>query len=215
MTKNRITTLLIVATFLIILTVLIIYLLGGAGKKKTEIKWNIMGQELSINMEEDLVDHKTLLNKLFSEDFSKSGAKEWLKKNQNLYELTDPEVVKQIASLDYDAIVAKELREMSIKRIGPWDYQFDTVQIGIPEVADQPVAGYASVCENGSYFNKRLKVYSLDQTKSIVVIASGRYACPKNGLFPDIQLNAVDAERLLGSSKFSKYQSGMALILYD
>ncbi len=215
MTKNRLTTLLIIAAFLIIISVLVIYLTGGAGKKKTEIKWNIMGQELSINMEEDLIDHKTLLSKLFSEDFSKSGAKDWLKKNENLYEITDPDLAKQIALLDYNSTVSKELRELSLKRLGPWAYQFDTVFIGIPELADQPREGFASVCRNENYPGKRLKIYNLDLTKSIEVLATGKYDCPAGLKFPDIQLNVNDAALLLGTINFSQYEKGIALVLSE
>ena len=189
------------------------WFLSKEGVKTTDIHWKFGENELSINMEQDLADAQTLLDKIFSEDFSRQGTLEWLKLNQNLYNPTDPEIVPKISSLKYDDLVSKELRNLSLSREGPWAYQLDTVRIGIPPSELQPRKGYANVCENGKYFTQKLRVLSLDLVQSVEVAATGRYECPKKLKYPDIQLNAEDAARLLGTVNFSKYEQGMALIL--
>ena len=215
MTKNRLSTILIAAAFVLVAGALIIYLLGNGGKKKTEIKWNFLGQDLSINMEEDLMDYKTMLDKLFSEEFSANGTKAWLKDHQNLYSPSDPDIAAQIMKLDYDEVLSQKLRDLSFKRKGPWSYQYDTVRIGIPSAEDQPRAGFANVCENGDYFSQRLRVFTMDLSKHIDLISTGRYECPEGFRYPDIQLNAKDAEQLLGTNNFLEIEKGIVLVLND
>ncbi len=186
-----------------------------SGIKKSDIKWKFGDNELNINLEQDLVDASAMLSKIFSEDFSKKGTIAWLKENQNLYLPTDPDLVSTFTTLKYDHLVSKELRELSIRRVGPWSYQYDTVLIGIPAEEDQPKEGFANVCENGDYFTQRLRILTMDQTLKIEVIATGKYECPAGLKFPDIQLNATDAKKLLGTINFSKYEQGIALILKD
>lgn len=191
------------------------FYMSSGGNKKTEIKWTILGQELTLNMEEDLANHEKMLDKLFSEEFAMNGTKAWLKKYQNLYDPRDPELAARIAKMDYDEMISEQLRDISQKRKGPWAYQYDTIQIGVPAEADQPKEGYANVCENGDYYNQRLRVLTMDQSKDILVTATGKYACPDGFKFPNIQLNAKDAERLLGTTNFSKYEQGIILILRE
>lgn len=183
-----------------------------SGTKKTSIKWKFGQNELDINLEQDLINSTTFLEKLFSEDFSKNGALAWLKANQKLYHFTDPHIVDEYRELDENDIVSSRLRELSISRKGPWSYQWDTVLISIPAKEFQPRPGFANVCESGKFLRNDLEVYNIDQTHSIKVTATGKYACPEGLKHPDIQLNVEDAIKLLGSSNFSKYETGIALI---
>ena len=189
------------------------WVLSGYGVKKTDVKWKFGDNELAINLEQDLIDVSAMLSKIFSEDFSKRGTIEWLKEKQNLYKPDDPDIINEFSKLDYNDIVSKELRELSYKRKGPWAYQLDTVFIGIPPVEYQPGIHFANVCENGKYFTKKLRIFSLDQMKSIEVTATGKYECPEQLKYPDIQLNSIDAKSLLGTENFSKYEQGIVLIL--
>lgn len=182
---------------------------------KTDIKWKFGNSELSINLAQDLIDCPTMLSKMFSEDFSKEGTIGWLKQHQNLYEPTDPDIVSKFGSLEYDHMVSQRLRDLSIKRKGPWAYQLDTIRIGIPAEADQPPIGCANVCETGNYFTRKLRILNLDQTREIEVKATGKYECPANLKYPDIQLNVKDAQELLGTINFSQYELGIVLILSD
>lgn len=211
--KVRIQLVGIIAVACLLIGIAIGWSLLESGTQTADIKWKFGDNELSINLDRDLTDITVMLTKIFSQDFSEKGTKEWLKINQNLYDPTDPDIIKKFSQLEYDDIVSKGLREMSYKREGPWVYQLDTIKIGIPNKTDQPKRGFASVCENGKYFTKRIEIFSLDQTKSIVVQATGRYECPPLLKVADIQLNSHDAEILLGTTNFSKYEQGMALIL--
>ena len=78
-----------------------------SGTKKTSIKWKFGQNELDINLEQDLINSTTFLEKLFSEDFSKNGALAWLKANQKLYHFTDPHIVDEYRELDENDIVFK------------------------------------------------------------------------------------------------------------
>ena len=122
---------------------------------------------------------------------------------------TSPNICRE---LDENDIVSSRLRELSISRKGPWSYQWDTVLISIPAKEFQPRPGFANVCESGKFLRNDLEVYNIDQTHSIKVTATGKYACPEGLKHPDIQLNVEDAIKLLGSSNFSKYETGIALI---
>jgi len=186
-----------------------------SGTKQTDIKWKFGNNELNINLDQDLVDAPTFLKKIFSQNFSKDGATSWLKNNQQLYHYTDPEIVNEFESLEFDILVSEELRKLSRFRKGPWAYQFDTVRIGIPDSIYQPKSGFANVCESGKFLRQNIKIFNMDQSRSIEVTATGKYECPDGFKYPDIQLNAKDAFRLLGSQNFSKYEQGIALIISD
>lgn len=209
MSKNIIIT--ISASFLT--GIVLGWVLSGLGIKQADIKWKFGDNELDINIEQDLINVSAMLSKIFSEDFSKTGATEWLKEEHNLYKPNDPDIVSELLKLNYNDIVSKELREICHQRKGPWSYQLDTVTIGIPPKEYQPGQHFANVCENGKYFTKKIRIHSLDQLKSIEVIATGRYECPEQLKYPDIQLNSIDAMSLLGTENFSKYEKGIILIL--
>jgi hypothetical protein len=216
MKNNGVMMFLVGITGLIIGGVVVGFYTDGSGTNNTEIKWNILGQELTLNMEKDLTNYSVMLDKLFSEEFAANGAKAWLKSHQHLYHFTDPDLSEKMEFLKYDDLISEQLREISRKRIGPWEYQQDTIEIGIPAEADQPREGSANVCENGDYCNKTIKVMNyLDETKYIIVTATGKYACPRGSRWANIQLNAKDAEKLLGTTNFSKYERGIVLILND
>ncbi len=197
----------------LIIGIAIGWVIDNSGAKKTDIKWKFGDNELNLNLEQDLNNVSAMLEKIFSEDFSKRGTVAWLKTHQNLYEPGDVDIASKIAELNYKDPVSVKLRDVSAQRTGPWAYQMDTVKIGVPSKISQPNTGFANVCENGEFFTKHLILYSMDESNSIEVKGTGKYACPK-GLtkYPDIQLNAADAERLLGTANFSKYEQGIALI---
>jgi hypothetical protein len=189
------------------------YALLQSGTQKADIKIKYGENELNINLDKNQVEAAKILEQIFSEDFSKQGTLKWLKDHQHLYQPLDPAIVPEIAAMNYDDLVAEKLRDLSIRRIGPWEYQFDTVFIGIPDSAHQPRQDFANACANGRYFMKKIRIYSMDQLREIEVLATGKYDCPPGYKFPDIQLNYKDAERLLGNYKFDQYERAMALIL--
>ncbi|PHI20453.1 hypothetical protein CEQ90_08305 [Lewinellaceae bacterium SD302] len=184
--------------------------------RQTLIKWKYGDAELEIDLDQDLADDETLLSKIFSRNFSEAGALNWLKKEENVYHFQDQDLTDEFAELDYESDMARELRELRNRRIGPWSYQSDTIKIGIPTLADQPPSGHCNVCQSKKYRGKTLKLFDLfNPEREITVEASGRFECPPNRQVPDIQLSAADAERLLGFSSFNKYEYALALIVSD
>jgi hypothetical protein len=185
-----------------------------AGQKKSEISWKFgENQELTINLEKDLIGPDSILKALFSTEISTASAEYWLKKHQELYKVKDLDMVAQIEKLDREENVSKHLRDVSFAHKGPWAYDIDTVLIGIPDGGHQPAAGFANVCENGKYTGKKIKIFSMDFSRDITVEAGGRYTCLSGYIFPNIQLNGADAEALLGTNIFAKYETAIAVIV--
>ncbi|HFA50723.1 MAG TPA: hypothetical protein ENJ95_17075 [Bacteroidetes bacterium] len=187
--------------------------LSRGGVKSTDIKLNFGSNSLEVNLDQDEIDAETFLGRIFEQGFSKSGAMDWLKLKQKIFHFKDPDIVKEFKTLPPDDPVSEQLYKLSASKTGPWAYQVDTVRISIPEKKYQPRKGFVNVCENGKYRGRMLQLYNLDQSIAIDLTASGKYACPTGLKFPDIQLNAKDAKKLLGDDNFSKYEEAIVLIL--
>jgi len=184
--------------------------------RQTAIKWKYGDAELEIDLEKDMADDQTLLSKIFSESFSAAGAKDWLKKEQELFYFLDRGLVDKFAQLEYDADMSEYLRDLRISREGPWAYQSDTILLSIPSQDYQPARGHCNVCQSKKYWGKTVKLFDLkDSERETDLIASGRYPCPPNVRVPDFQLNRYDAQKLLGFGSLQKYESALALIISD
>lgn len=190
--------------------------LSGTEAKTTDIRWKYGDAELVIDLEKDMADDETLMNKIFSKEYSAAGATEWLKGNRELYHFADTDLAGKLSGLDYDSPAARELRQLRDQRQGPWAYQSQEIKVSIPEREVQPFSGYANVCESGIFFRKKIEVFLPDRPdKKITLQASGRYACPEGYKFPDIQLSREDAKKLFGYDNFSKYETAAAVVIQE
>jgi len=198
---------------ILLIGVIIGYLINTLGITETNISWTYGESKLEIDLKEDLEDSETFLEKLFSTEFSEEGTTGWLKHNKNLYKPTDIDLANKIEELSVDEPISEQLRKICQQRKGPWTYQVDTILIGVPPIVNQPKKGYANVCETGKYIGQKLKIFDINQRNSIEVFATGRYECPDKFKYPDLQLCAEDAERLLGTSEFLKYEKAIILII--
>ena len=160
-------------------------------------------------------DSETFLEKLFSTEFLEEGTLGWLKHNKSLYKPTDIDLANKIEALSVNEPISEQLRKISQQRKGPWTYQVDTILIGVPPISNQPKKGFVNVCETNDYLGQKLKVYDINQRNSIEVFATGRYECPIELKYPDLQLCAEDAERLSGTSEFLKYETAIILIMNE
>lgn len=182
--------------------------------RQTLIKWKYGDAELEIDLDQDLADDETLLTKIFSRPFSEAGALSWLKDSKDVFHAADTDLADEFESLDYEADMARELRDLHNRRVGPWSYQSDTIRFGVPDISDQPPSGQCWVCQNKKYRGKKLELFDLfNPQRSIEVVATGSYECPPNIKFPDIQLSSADAEMLLGFRNFNQYEKAIALIV--
>ncbi|MEO0733003.1 MAG: hypothetical protein AAFZ52_09220 [Bacteroidota bacterium] len=189
---------------------------GDGGAKQTAISWKYGDAELVIDLEKDLADDETLLNKIFSKQFSAAGATDWLKNKQDLYLYSDPDLADKLTELPFEDPASRALRELRLRRKGPWAYQAQDVRIGIPIREDQPFSSYANVCESGIFFRKKVDIFLPDRPdRKITVNATGRYACPEGYDFPDIQLSREDAKKLFGYDDFSKYEEAAAVVIQE
>ncbi len=190
--------------------------LSEGDARTTYIRWKYGNSELVIDLDKDMADDETLLGKIFSTDFSASGAEAWLKTQRQLYRFDDPALATLIGGLEYDAPAAREYRSLKDRRIGPWAYQTQEVRVGIPARNYQPSAGNANVCESGIFYRHKIEVFLPSRPDHKVVLnASGRYACPQNYEFPDIQLSHEDAKYLFGYDNFSKYETAAAIVIQE
>ena len=187
--------------------------LSKGGAKQTHVNLKFGDNQLEVKLDQEQIDAPTFLGNMFGTDFSKSGVINWLREQQKIFHFEDPQIVEAFKTLDPDHPVSEQLFKLSSSKVGPWAYQIDTVKISIPEKAYQPRSGTVNVCENGKYLGRELQLFNLDQSIKINVNATGKYACPPNYKYPDIQLNAKDAKKLLGYGNFSKYEKAVALIV--
>lgn len=189
--------------------------LSKGGAKQSHINLKFGNNQLEVKLDQAEIDAESFLGNMFEKDFSKSGVVNWLKSNQKIFHFEDPLLVDEIKNLSPDHIVSEHLFKLSTQKQGPWSYQIDTVRISIPEKKYQPRKGTVNVCENGKYRGRQLKIYNMDQSFSLDVHATGKYACPPNYTFPDLQLHAKDAASILGYSNFSKYEEAIVLIVQE
>lgn len=189
------------------------WLLLGLGAKKGAIEWEYGNSKLKIDVEKDLEGPDVLLKKIFSAPFSKDGALGWLKKEHKVFSIGDMDITEEIQKLNIENPLSRRLREISEKRKGPWAYQIAEVSIGIPPHKLQPDKGYANVCESGDYLRQKVELTNPKSDKRINVVATGKYSCPPDYEYPDMQLNADDAKELFGGVVFDKTQKAKALIL--
>lgn len=187
--------------------------LSKEGVKQTHVNLKFGENQLEVKLDQEQIDAETFLGDMFSMDFSKSGVISWLKNKQKIFHFEDTDMVNEFKNLPPDHPVSEQLFKLSTSKSGPWAYQIDTVKISIPGKADQPKPGTVSVCENGKYLGRTLQLFNLDQSIKLEVNATGKYACPPNYKYSDIQLNTKDAKKLLGRKNFSKYEKAVALIV--
>ena len=189
------------------------WILDDIGGKAANIGWKFGESELTIDLKKDLSSPDVLLDKIFSEEFSRLGTTELLKLKYNIFPFCDPELVKKISTLSIDHPVSIELQKLADKRVGPFGYQVDTVLIGVPSSEDQPKQGFANVCETGKYRGRKIQICHRQTDKKIQVTGSGMYICPPELKYPDIQLNIADAKRLFGDIPLRKYEKAIVVIL--
>ena len=188
--------------------------LTGTDAKRTDIRWKYGNSELVIDLEKDLASDEVLLAKIFSTDYSAAGARDWLKGQAQVYDYKDPAIAEPLATVEYDEPVSRSLRDLRNRRVGPWSYQIQEVNVGIPGAEFQPRLGHANVCESGIFRNRTIEVFLPDQPeRRIKLEATGRYSCPEGYKFPDLQLNALDAEELFGFRNFSKLEPAAAIVV--
>lgn len=187
---------------------------GNARQTFISLKYGSNELKIDLDQDQEEVDSKTLLQQIFNDDFSRDGTKQWLKDSQQIYYFLDNDLVDEFAALPYDSEMSENLRGLRKRRSGPWNSPLDTIRIGVPKREEQPASGYCNACANKQYFGKSLRLYNLnDPTIQLAVQVNRPYECPAGLKFPDLQLNAADADSLLGSSIFDKYNKAMVIIV--
>jgi hypothetical protein len=162
------------------------------------------------------IDHRTLLEKLFQDEFGRDGALGWLKAKQRLYSVTDPALAHALqtglcepipdrplterltrARACADHPVASALRRIAREHAVPFHYVAIEARVGVQQsVGHRPGAGRANVCRTGPLVGQRFQVIDESTREMIEVEAAGVYDCAIPEQYPDVQLDPDDATRL-------------------
>ena len=203
----------------VIIAVVLITWVNGA--TSTKIAWSFPTGNLTLDIEEDLQDHETMLKKLFENQFSRPAIIEWLRRTQKLFLIDDPALLLEIKSLCPDvsnedpltrqqrikncisqSVVLGRLRELAEGRVAPFQYEGEIVRVGFPDKPNpQLIPGRANVCRGGGYEGKRLQLTDVQRKVSIEVVANaGTYLCTGYDNQPQVQLHLNDSNTLFGTS---------------
>ncbi|KJD36112.1 hypothetical protein PW52_05735 [Tamlana sedimentorum] len=201
----------IIVTFAI--GIIIGYFLDKRGEKLAKFSLVSGKHKLSIELDQERISDEDLLNQLFSKEWSKNATKAWLKENKEIYFYKDLELTSSIKKLnpENDFEISNGFQDLSIKRLGPWSYMSDTINVGFPAIA--PKEGLAFGCETGKYFRNKVKLYSLNGKNEVIVDVTNRYECPDGIKAPDIQISKEDRLKLFGDTPVNKTEKVYALIL--
>ena len=204
-----------------VVIIAVVYLASRNGPTSTNINWSFPTGSLTLNIEEDLQDHETMLEKLFENRFSRPAIIAWLRQTQKLFLIDDPALLLEIQSLcpdvsDEDPLtrqqriencisqseVLRQLRELAEDRGSPFQYGGETVRVGFPDKPNPQLApGRANVCRGSDYEGKRLQLTDVQRKVSIEVVANaGTYLCTGYDSHPQVQLHLNDSETLFGTS---------------
>jgi len=102
---------------------------------------------------------------------------------------------QRIAECDRDPIL-RPLRELSEDRDPPFQRGAVKVRVGMPKKG--PPKGVAYTCYNGRLEHKRVRLLLPEIPHQLEVQVRGGFACDPGKVFPDLQINAAQAHRLLG-----------------
>ena len=178
----------------------------------TEVMFGDFG--LKIDTSQRQVDHRTLLENLFANDFGRAGLMSWLG-DKDIFSFDDDRLTEALNKrlcvpipeqpLDQkiktsqdcaDLPVAIGLRQLADQKRIPFHYVGITVQVGIPAREDQPQTGGAHICADSALRGKRVELTNPLTSNRIEVHPSGTYECTGFTKFPDIQLSFEDAQEL-------------------
>ena len=192
----------------------------------TEVMFGDFG--LKIDTSQQQVDHRTLLENLFANDFGKAGLMSWLA-DKEIFSFDDARLAEALnerlcgpipeqpldqkieASQDCaDLPVAADLRQLVDQKRVPFHYVGITVQVGIPAREHQPRPGGANICADSELRGKRVELTDPQTSNRIEIQPSGTYECTGFTRFPDIQLNFEDAQELF-SAPLNELQEAVAV----
>ena len=80
-------------------------------------------QETTLNVTNNTIPINNVIQQIFNDEATKRLFLVLLKEERDLYQPTDPEIVKAIGELKYDDKVSEGLRKLSTSHIGPFEEQ--------------------------------------------------------------------------------------------
>jgi hypothetical protein len=210
-----------------------------SGSSSTNIEMKIPGGgSLQLNAKKDFKDPATVLSALFAQDSSRQAAIDWLKSKEQMFAVSDPDLVSALQSLCpgklpggasepfqarqarlskcLDVPALKRLRYIAEHHRAPFEYIGQDVRIGIPaNKSDQPDPNKASVCRNGDFANMEIELSDPVSKGSIQVTATGSYLCTGYTDYAQVQLNTAEAWDLFHRTVVGKYEKAVAVIIGD
>ena len=188
------------------------------------------GLEMDVSQSE--IAHSALLTQLFSEEFTRDGVLGWLGREQQVYSISDVELVTALERSLCEPIpdsplqeriekarecaarpVANGLRRLQEEKKPPFHYVGIQVRVGVQAAEGaRPALGRANVCRESDLFGKQIELTDPVSGNEIVVRASGSYPCTGFSRYPDVQLGP-DQARDLFVSALLEYQDAVAVSL--
>lgn len=215
---------------LIALIVFVVGVLIGASAPIKTLDVKFAGTSVKIDFRSRTIDHRELLEKIFSEDISKTELMDWLS-SKKIYSFDDPRLAQALKNDLCDPItgksikekvkgdekcasmpLAKKLRELVEQKEVPFHYVGTFIQVGVPVKKDQPKSKRTNVCRNSKFRAKKLELINPRTGARVEVRATGLYTCTGYSNFPDIQLNYKDAKKLF-KKPLAKYQEVVAVTI--
>ena len=222
----------LVPGFIVIVVLLVIL---GMPDNPTSQNVNITfpgGFMLEMDVSQPEVAHSALLAQLFSEEFTRDGVLGWLGREQQMFSISDIQLVTALEQNLCDPIpdsplperiekaqecaarpVADGLRTLQVERRIPFHYVGIPVRVGVQaDEEGRPAMGRANVCLESDLLGKQIELTDPISGSRITVLASGSYRCTGFSRYPDVQLGP-DQARDLFISALLEYQDAVAVSL--
>ena len=173
------------------------------------------GGELEMDVSRPEIDHASLLERLFSEQFTRDGVLGWLAEqgvlsiqDARLVSTLESELCEEIPRAPIDARlqkasecasnpVAHGLRTLAEHRKVPFHYVGLQVRVGVQaDTRSRPGKGKANVCRESDLLGKEFELTDLASGRNLILQASGYYNCTGYSRYPEVQLDPADARDL-------------------
>ena len=142
----------IIALFSLVLVVvlIVVYWSMDKGAQTQKVILKLPKGSLEIQMGQDRqIDHRTVLEEIFKDDYAKSAAEAWLRDNHDKYDIADPQLIDKIRNLCPDipeepilerqerlkrcaskTHLIEALRELASKHQPPFQYIGNAIKVG-------------------------------------------------------------------------------------
>jgi hypothetical protein len=192
------------------------------------LKISFPNGNLEVEIKNSQLNSEQLLSKIFTTEYSKAGAIDWLRRNQKVFHISDRDIpieyAKMLPNLTDEAFadrtkrlqniiqsnsVLADLREKSKQKLPPFQFIGRETKIGVPRVEDQPRPYYMHVRFNSQLAGKRIKIRNPYNEEKYLILKAR--AAIEESADVEIHLNKDQAVYLF--SRVNKKADGIVIEL--